>query len=266
MERERMSGWWRPLAALVLLLLAGCAPQPQEPVAEEPPRPVGEQPQEPVAAQALLVSAVIDGDTIDIATPGGVERVRLLGINAPERSECFGQESTATLAALLATGEVVLEEARDDAVELGADARHLALGDALAAQRAHQVVDPACRDTLDVRLLDDRQQRARRGVWVRAGPGNSYPGAASGSAAQCCRRACPSASAGTRCARWCAPGCARRGRRRFARRPRPPSPPRRAPRPPHAGSRGRRGSRSGQSAPDTWNATQASRRAAPRRS
>ena len=109
MERERMSGWWRPLAALVLLLLAGCAPQPQEPVAEEPPRPVGEQPQEPVAAQALLVSAVIDGDTIDIATPGGVERVRLLGINAPERSECFGQESTATLAALLATGEVVLE-------------------------------------------------------------------------------------------------------------------------------------------------------------
>ena len=79
--------------------------------------------------------------------------------------------------------------------------------------------------------------RARRGVWARAGPGNSYPGAASGSAAQCCRRACPSASAGTRCARWCAPGCARSW-------PAPicaatsasitASPPR----PPHAGSRG----------------------------
>ena len=78
-----------------------------------------------------------------------------------------------------------LEEARDDAVELGADARHLALGDAFAAQGAHEVVDPACRDALDVRLLHDRQQRALGSAEPRealpspqeARPGSTYVGA-----------------------------------------------------------------------------------------
>ena len=51
-----------------------------------------------------------------------------------------------------------LEEARDDGVELGADPRHLALGDALAAERTYEVVDAAGRDALDVRLLDHGEQ------------------------------------------------------------------------------------------------------------
>ena len=53
-----------------------------------------------------------------------------------------------------------LEEAPNDGVELGADPRHLALGDALAAQRAHEVVDPPRGDALHVRLLDHCEQGA----------------------------------------------------------------------------------------------------------
>ena len=41
------------------------------------------------------------------------------------------------------------EEARDDRVELRADTRDLALRDALAAERAHEVVDAACGDPWD---------------------------------------------------------------------------------------------------------------------
>ena len=52
------------------------------------------------------------------------------------------------------------EETCDDRVELRADTRDLALGDALAAERAHEVVDAACGDALHVRLLHDGQQGA----------------------------------------------------------------------------------------------------------
>ena len=55
-----------------------------------------------------------------------------------------------------------------------------ALRDALAAQGGHEVVDPACRDVLDARLLGDRQQRTRHGAWARAASGSGCPDGASG--------------------------------------------------------------------------------------
>lgn len=66
---------------------------------------------------------VIDGDTVDMEIGGERERVRLLGIDAPESvhrsvpEQCFGAESSAALTELLPIGsEVTLErdvEARD---------------------------------------------------------------------------------------------------------------------------------------------------------
>src|SRR6266576_3127757 len=52
-----------------------------------------------------------------------------------------------------------VEEARDLAVDLAAQPRYLALGDAGHAHRPDQFVDRAGRDALDVGLLDDRRQR-----------------------------------------------------------------------------------------------------------
>ncbi|MBA2282933.1 MAG: thermonuclease family protein, partial [Acidimicrobiia bacterium] len=71
-----------------------------------------------------VVTAVIDGDTVDVEVGGGaVERVRLIGIDTPESVdrdrpvECHGPEASALLAALLPAGTTVrLErdaEARD---------------------------------------------------------------------------------------------------------------------------------------------------------
>jgi micrococcal nuclease len=48
------------------------------------------------------VTAVVDGDTIDVMIEGrGPDTVRLIGINAPENDECFARESGTTLAELL---------------------------------------------------------------------------------------------------------------------------------------------------------------------
>ena len=70
-----------------------------------------------------IVDHPVDGDTVDVAIAGDVERVRLIGIDTPESVaqdrpvECFGPEAKARLAELLPEGtEVRLErdvEARD---------------------------------------------------------------------------------------------------------------------------------------------------------
>jgi micrococcal nuclease len=55
---------------------------------------------EPGGGRARVL-AVIDGDTIDVAWPGRSERVRLLGVDAPETVDerrpvgCFGPEASA---------------------------------------------------------------------------------------------------------------------------------------------------------------------------
>lgn len=76
-----------PLAFLVAVL-CGCPPAPR-PVAPTPTAPTLER-----------VTRVLDGDTVDV----GEERIRLKGINAPEKGECSADESTAMLKTLVAGG------------------------------------------------------------------------------------------------------------------------------------------------------------------
>jgi endonuclease YncB( thermonuclease family) len=57
---------------------------------------------------------VIDGDTIEVETGTGVESVRLIGINAPESDECFGDGSHRALELLLAGTTVTLEPGTSD--------------------------------------------------------------------------------------------------------------------------------------------------------
>ena len=70
-----------------------------------------------------VVEHVTDGDTVDLAFPGGTERVRLLGIDTPETVkpdtpvQCFGPEASARTKELLPAGTAVViqrdEEPRD---------------------------------------------------------------------------------------------------------------------------------------------------------
>lgn len=93
-------------------------------------RAVDAAPAEPVVAPSLpsvttaeptesdegwIVVDVIDGDTVDVERQGVAERVRLVGIDAPETGSCGSEEATASLVALVGERTVSLRrEARDE--------------------------------------------------------------------------------------------------------------------------------------------------------
>jgi endonuclease YncB( thermonuclease family) len=99
------------LPLIVLAVLAGCEatarkPQPQakRPASTGTPRPPASLPMparpEP-AAPVWRVVSVHDGDTLRAIDEGKVEqRIRLAGIDAPERGQAFGNVSRERLAAL----------------------------------------------------------------------------------------------------------------------------------------------------------------------
>lgn len=62
-----------------------------------------------------VVTHVVDGDTVEVTRGVVVERVRLLGIDTPERGECGYAEARELMVDLVADREVVLVEGnRDD--------------------------------------------------------------------------------------------------------------------------------------------------------
>lgn len=111
--RRRRGARWRillPLAALVLVAwwqLGGLGPDTGTGADAGPG---------PAAAQAgWQVTRVVDGDTLEVTRDGVVERVRLLGIDTPERGQCGFDEATALVAGLVEGREVTLVEGnRDD--------------------------------------------------------------------------------------------------------------------------------------------------------
>lgn len=73
------------------------------------PGPSGdpEAPSDP-AAEVATVIVIKDGDTVDIRREDGSrETIRLIGVNAPERGECWGPEATRVLGALIPLGSEV---------------------------------------------------------------------------------------------------------------------------------------------------------------
>jgi micrococcal nuclease len=72
------------------------------------------------AAQPVLtgiVTRVIDGDTIDVQLTSGPIRVRLNGIDTPERGQPWGREATQALVALVMAKQVDLEPFTQDRYE-----------------------------------------------------------------------------------------------------------------------------------------------------
>lgn len=83
-------------------------------------------PQEQVVA---TVVAITDGDTVEVSVAGSAFNVRLLGINAPERDECWGPESTLQLARMVEGRDVFLVSGEEDTDQFGRLLRYLYLDD-----------------------------------------------------------------------------------------------------------------------------------------
>lgn len=56
-----------------------------------------------------LVEKVVDGDTIDVKIDGKIESIRLIGIDAPEKNECYGSEATEKMKELIENKKIKIE-------------------------------------------------------------------------------------------------------------------------------------------------------------
>ena len=127
----------RGVAALLsIVVLAGCTPS----VVPVPLTPVPV----PAASEVGQVVAIVDGDTIDVATEDGTVRVRLIGIDTPEigrggeASECYAEEARTFLDELLYGQEVQLigDATQADVDKYGRLLRHVYADDVDAAEAA----------------------------------------------------------------------------------------------------------------------------------
>lgn len=117
---------------------------------------------------------VVDGDTLDVAGPRGEFTVRVIGINAPESGECFAQEATDALAALVTNQDLVLVADRSDRDQFERSLRYVEtaagvdVGAALVADGfaiARRYPPDVARADAYADLQRDAQQ-AERGLWA----------------------------------------------------------------------------------------------------
>jgi micrococcal nuclease len=157
------------VAAWALALTAGCGPA--APATGDP--------------TIAVVHSVDDGDTLTVDLAGGRERVRLLGIDAPESVDpnrpvqCYGPEASLALAGLVPPGtevRLVLDvEARDRYDRLLAYAYRA--GDDLFVNRwlvtegyaATSVYPPNVAHAAELAADEAQARAAGRGLWGHCG-------------------------------------------------------------------------------------------------
>jgi endonuclease YncB( thermonuclease family) len=94
---------------------ASAVPSPAPAATPTPSPSPTPQPTAELASVSWTVVNVVDGDTLDVRNDQGTERVRVVGIDTPERGECGYGEARDALASLVLDREVKLVAgARDD--------------------------------------------------------------------------------------------------------------------------------------------------------
>jgi micrococcal nuclease len=128
----------------------------------------------PARVEAASLVRVIDGDTIVVSLGGTSERVRLIGIDTPERGACFFRQSTAHLTRLLGRGPISLRPDVRDRDRYGRLLRYvsasgISLNERMVADGfAYAYTVPP--DVSRARRMVELQRRARiagRGMWAR---------------------------------------------------------------------------------------------------
>lgn len=153
---------------LTIVTLTGCTSLPFEQAAAPTTEP----------AETAEVIAVVDGDTIDIATEDGTARVRLIGIDTPEigrdgdMGECYANEARDYLNGLLYghTVELVGDATQADVDTYGRLLRYVLIDGQSAALRA---IDAGAgyEYTYDTAYVDQQAHRDAQDAAAAAGLG-----------------------------------------------------------------------------------------------
>ena len=161
----------RTLIVITCLILSACTRAPGTSSTADVTSP---------AAASTTLDVVFDGDSLRVDVDGKREEVRLIGINAPERDECHGDEARRALTETLENASFTLiagEEDRDrfgrllryveiDGRDLGAEL--LAAGHGVALQGDHPR-DAAYREAAEAAWA------GRRGLWAPDACGANPP-------------------------------------------------------------------------------------------
>jgi endonuclease YncB( thermonuclease family) len=119
------------------------------------------------------VIAVIDGDTVLIIRPNHrPEKVRLLNIDAPEKSQPFGTEATQSLSAMVLKRQVKIEVKAEDHYgrllgELAVDGRNV---NEELVKRGMAWEYAGYNKNHHYVVLQNEAQQARRGLWRQTAP------------------------------------------------------------------------------------------------
>ncbi len=122
-------------------------------------------------AEVVIVTHIVDGDTFDIANG---ERIRLIGINAPEKGEYFFVEAKKHLGELIDGKKVILKKDVSETDRYGRLLRHVYYNDMWINKKmiedgfARAVTIPP--DVAHTRIFSEAQKHAREkklGIWAR---------------------------------------------------------------------------------------------------
>ncbi len=136
---------------------------------------------------ATTAFEVIDGDTFDLFTEdGAAARVRLIGVDTPERGECFHDEARAELRRLLDAGPVTTEVDVSDVDQFGRSLRYVFVDGTLVKEQLVRDGFAIARryppDTGYAERLEaaqDDASSAERGLWAPDACGQRMAGASS---------------------------------------------------------------------------------------
>jgi len=130
----------------------------------------------PPEAQVFgTVVGITDGDTIEVVIDGSTVDVRLLGINAPELSECWGEESMVELSEMIADERILLVEGPTDIDPFGRLLRYVYLEDgddvsfvnAALIESGHAVgLHDGSEYDISFKEIEARAFQSGRGMWA----------------------------------------------------------------------------------------------------
>jgi endonuclease YncB( thermonuclease family) len=141
---------------------------------------------DPEGTATIRAMEIVDGDTLRVSDRGDEETVRLIGINTPESGECFADEATDALTALVGTKPLRLLSDTSDLDRYGRRLRYVEVdgqdvgaaliegGFAIARRYAPDVA----RQDAYAALQNDAQVQGR-GLWAPDACGSAAVGAAS---------------------------------------------------------------------------------------
>lgn len=159
-----------PLLAVVTLLLAGCDSTPESTTGAAS-SPAG------TAAETIRV---IDGDSLLVAIGSSEAEIRLQGVNAPEGSECFGDEARDALEGMLSWGELTLVAGGEDTDQYGRLLRYayadgLNINQVLLAEGKAVVLQGDHPADADFAAASDLAALQRLGMWAPDACGSDGP-------------------------------------------------------------------------------------------